>query len=430
MSGWTPVTEDTLKSQPSGWTPVDENKAGFGQRFLESSGFSGLAELSKNLPQSFSDLLSIGTGPAKQAASAAMAPMKHLSEIIAAHKAGDKEGVVSGVGKFIDSFVPGTGNAQELTQNTLKDIQQGNVAGISGTATGLATQLALTKPLLKEAGAVRTSGMPERLYQSALKPSTTLPPAKVAGMVKTGLESEIPVSAAGAEKLGSLIDDLNAKITAKVQQSGATVNKYAVASRLGETAQEFSQQVNPAKDLNAISRSGNEFLKMQPTEIPATQAQAIKQGTYQQIRKSYGQMSNATVESQKALARGIKEELATQIPEIGDLNAKESALLGLDKAMERAVGRIGNLNMMGIGTPIAAGAAGAITGRSSIGVISGIVKAVIDDPIVKSKIAIAMAKHGSLAQAASRLAAYSAALGKAASASVPAGQGSEQTNGR
>jgi hypothetical protein len=47
---------------------------------------------------------------------------------------------------------------------------------------------------------------PAEAYQSALKPSTTIPPSKVAGMVQTGLQNEIPVSKAGAEKPSSLLE--------------------------------------------------------------------------------------------------------------------------------------------------------------------------------------------------------------------------------
>jgi hypothetical protein len=42
--------------------------------------------------------------------------------------------------------------------------------------------------------------------------------------------------------------------------------------------------------------------------------------------KAYGELSSATKESQKALAREIKEELAAQFPEIAGLNAKEAKL--------------------------------------------------------------------------------------------------------
>lgn len=296
----------------------------------------------------------------------------------------------------------------------------GDVAGLAGGA-GIAKLSSLAS----------NTGLAQRMYRSALKPSTVLPEAKVQNIVQTGLREGVPVSAGGAEKLGNLIDDINQQIAGKIQSSaaqGATVNKFAVASRLGGTAQRFATQVNPTADLNAISESGNEFLTNQPANIPVDQAQALKQGTYQQLKgKAYGELKSATIESQKALARGLKEELASQIPEIGDLNSRESQLIGLDGALERAVNRISNHQIIGIGTPIAAGAAKAVTGSSGMAAVAGLLKAVVDDPIIKSKLAIAMSRQGVPGSAInSRLAAYSAALAGTATAQPPDHQASGQ----
>jgi hypothetical protein len=281
-------------------------------------------------------------------------------------------------------------------------------------------------------------GVPEYLYRTALKPSTTIPQARANTMIQTGLQNSIPVSAGGLEKIGSLIDDLNDKIKTTIDnganqlvrrpdgtiQQGVTVNKFKVASRLGDTTQKFSTQVNPASDLNAISESGNEFLQSQPNEIPASQAQALKQGTYQQLKNAaYGTLKPAAVEAQKALARGIKEELVNQFPEIKDLNAQDSKLIDLDGVLEKAVNRIGNHQVIGIGTPIMAGAAKAVTGSTGAAAVVGMMKGVLDNPLVKSRIAIALARKGvSLPGAMNRISAYSAALGAGANAAQNGGQ--------
>ncbi len=134
-------------------------KAGFGKRFLQSSGFEGMVEAGKNPPQTFGDVVSRGLAPAKELVGKVFAPAQHLQEIIAAHKAGNKEGTVSGVSKLVDSFIPGTGNANELSQNTMKDVQDKNYAALGGTATGLATQLALTRGAVKGPAALKESAV-------------------------------------------------------------------------------------------------------------------------------------------------------------------------------------------------------------------------------------------------------------------------------
>lgn len=321
-----------------------------------------------------------------------------------------------------------------------KDVQKGDYGGAAATLAGTIGSLAAPgqiKPGLEArvalknttAGIAPSSTLAERMYQSALKPSTKMPLEKVQGAVKTGLEEGIAVSPEGAEKLSGLIDDLNTKIQAKIDAGtaqGATINKYAVASRLKQTYGDVSSQVNPEKAQAAVGKSGNEFLRNQPSEIPASQAQAIKQGTYQQIRKSYGQLSDAAKESQKALARGLKEELVQQFPEIGQLNAKESQLINLDGALEQALKRISNHQLVGIGTPMVAAGAGAITKSTKVGAAAGIIKAVLDDPILKSKIAIALNKKGvPIVGAKTRIAAYANAV---ANAQPSGGQTSEQGN--
>ena len=231
-----------------------------------------------------------------------------------------------------------------------------------------------------------------------------------------------------SKSFGSLVDDLNDKIKAQIASDpNRPINRLAVATRLGDTADTFKNQVNPSADLNAVQASGDEFMNNQPAQIPAADAQAMKTGTYQQIKKSYGQMSNATVESQKALARGLKEELANAFPELGDLNSEESQLLGLQPALERAVRRINNQQMIGIGTPIAAGAASALSRSTAVGAATGILKAVFDDPVLKSKIAIGLNKQGVPFDTAwTRIGAYTNALGNASTGGQSANQESPQ----
>lgn len=292
----------------------------------------------------------------------------------------------------------------------------GPFAGQSGEAIGkdpasglaeLGTNVAIPKFL---AGAL-SRGTPkipvaqhaaERLYQSGLKPSLAANTSEgIKSIVRTGLENKIPVSEVGQAKLSGLIDNLNKSISGEIASNpGAPINKFKVASRLTDTANEFANQVNPTKDLGEIAKSGNEFLDTQPGNIPASQAQNLKVGTYKQLKGKYGELNNATVEAQKALARGLKEELETKFPEIKNLNAEESRLIGLDTELERAVKRIGNREMLGGPTFI--------------------LKHILDTPAMKSRLAIALsqASRGSVPMFAAnaRIVNYATALNQAVGA--------------
>lgn len=420
------ITPDTAPAPQVTITPDATPPSTFQKVEGKAEEYAGKALSAAGLPQSISDIpnwFQHLTGTAKDSE-------PWWANIREAVKNPTQENIV----KAVPFFGP-------MSAAMAQDVKQGNYGGAAATLAGGLGSVAAAgqvgpgmqaRSALKNmaAGASPSATVAERMYQSALKPppgSYSLPQVK--NMVQTGLENEIPVSQAGVEKLSSLVDNLNSTIKAKIDAgtaAGTTVNKYAVASRLEDTYGQMSNQVNPVKAQTAVGKAGNEFLSTQPAEIPASEAQSLKQGTYQQIKKSYGQLSNATVESQKALARGLKEELASAFPEIGQLNAKESQLLNLDGALERAVRRIDNHQLLGIGTPLAVGGVAAATGSKGLAVASGIIKAVLDDPVLKSKLAIALNKRGvGMPGAYTRIAAYTNAL---ANAQPLGGQPNEQGN--
>lgn len=194
----------------------------------------------------------------------------------------------------------------------------------------------------------------KRMMQSALKPTiAALKSGQADTAVNTLLAEGINATPSGVNKLRGLIDDLNTEISNKIAASGATVNKQAVLDALDGTRQQFANQVSPTKDLSAIDGVASDFLShpLAPSpvpEIPVQMAQDLKQGTYRVMAKKYGQMGSAETEAQKALARGLKEEIATAVPEVAALNAKESALLAtLSVADRRAMMEL-NKNPMGL----------------------------------------------------------------------------------
>ena len=308
----------------------------------------------------------------------------------------------------------------------------GDVGGLAGGAAG-----SMAAPgAARLAGRVALLGKtPEGAYESALKPSTTMTQDERQAAVKTGLENEIPVSKGGVEKINSLIESLNQKIADTLAADpNRPIDPNAVATRADAARTKFANQVNAQGDLNAIEASRQQFLKEQgaPTNMQgeitglapnmgAAQAQAMKQGTYRVLAGKYGEQGSAAVEAQKALARGLKEEIATQFPEISTLNASESKLLDLQPVLERAVNRISNHQLIGIGTPVAGAATEAVTGSSPLGGAAMVLKAVLDNPTVKSRLAIAVSKAQKVpyAKASAAVQAYSAALGATSAGQLP-----------
>lgn len=77
-------------------------------------------------------------------------------------------------------------------------------------------------------------------------------------------------------------------------------------------------------------------------------AQQLKQGTYRTLKGKYGEVGSAATEAQKALARGLKEEVAGAVPAVAPLNARESALIDALAVAERRTMMDANKNPVGL----------------------------------------------------------------------------------
>jgi hypothetical protein len=180
---------------------------------------------------------------------------------------------------------------------------------------------------------------------------------KAARAIETMLKEGYNATPGGVAAMKSRIGDLSAEIDDAVRGSTAMINKNAVAARLQDTLKQFEKQVNPGSDLAAIERAWSEFLAHPSlagkADMPVQLANQMKKGTYRQIGdKGFGELKSAEKEAQKALARGLKEEVASAVPAVGPLNALEGNLINASKMAERRVLIDSNKNPLGLGALI------------------------------------------------------------------------------
>jgi hypothetical protein len=97
----------------------------------------------------------------------------------------------------------------------------------------------------------------------------------------------------------------------------------------------------------AAEKALSELVAKGPT-MSVQDAQRLKQGTYKVLEKKYGQLGSAETEAQKALARGLKEQIAQAVPEVAPLNAKQSELIKALKVTGRRAMMDDNRNPVGI----------------------------------------------------------------------------------
>lgn len=191
------------------------------------------------------------------------------------------------------------------------------------------------------------------LMQSALKPTVKdIRTGKASRAIDTLLEEGINPTKGGVEVLQTKVADLGDEIDKAVSASSMTINKGDVGKRIQETYNQFKNQVNPQSDLDTIKKAWVGFrdhpLLIGKQEIPVQVAQDMKQGTYTQLRKKYGEMGSADTEAQKSLARGLKEEISAAVPEVAPLNAKQGELLNALTVSERRALMDLNKNPMGL----------------------------------------------------------------------------------
>lgn len=260
---------------------------------------------------------------------------------------------------LLNHFKELAGAAKDVSNNPALDSIKGAAAGAGEGALAAGKQAALQ-------GAVQGLGdlaikpglsyLGQRFMQSAVKPGLksatralaageTTPP-----IVQTLLDQGVNVTAGGYRKLQTLLNATNDEISAAIAPINAGITPIKVAGRLRDTARTFAEQVNPQADLEAISHVGENFLETQAhrATMPIQEAQVMKVGTYNRLGEKYGQMSAAGIEAEKGLARGLKEEIANEVPDVSALNAKEGKLLEALYAVGKRVALSGNANPVGI----------------------------------------------------------------------------------
>lgn len=235
-----------------------------------------------------------------------------------------------------------------------------NAPGPLGSLTRGAAQGGIMSigPQALEGGRRVITGLARRMYQGALKPTKAVVDKTQGGeaaLVDAGLREGLNVSRGGVKKATKIISELDDQVSAAIKGSPATVSRNAVSQRLNDTYGTFRNQVNPEGDLQQIRNVGRAFRRSQPSQIPVEKAQALKQGTYKAQAKKYGQQAGAEAEAEKALARGLKEEIGAAVPAVQPLNARSSSVIQVRKALNDATRRTGNRDTVGLTDIVAMG---------------------------------------------------------------------------
>ena len=269
--------------------------------------------------------------------------------------------------------------------------------GKAATTLGAATDplSVLKMAVINPAGSTIPKGgrlSPEALYESALKPSTTLSKEERMTRVATALENKVLPNQEGLDKIRSLITNIDNEVSDIVKggpYQGNPINTQAVVGYLDDLKEFAKNTVNPQESLAQIKKVEQRFLSAKGTAMSVEAAHNLKKNTYIELRKFYDKFTqNAAIEAKKGLARGLKEEVYALYPELRDMGKQEGALIALEESIERAANRISNRDIIGLGVPMK-GAAGGIVGGPA-GAVATTAMGILDTPQVKARLAQAL----------------------------------------
>ena len=258
--------------------------------------------------------------------------------------------------------------------------------------------VAATTPALKAAA--------EKLYESLLKPLKSdvrrvvgynSLQEKAASVVKTGLEQGIKITRKGQAKLTSMIDTLDTEVDSLIEEgkaAGSKIDLYKLVDYTKNLRDHYGKAFGGEELVKKLDDFTINFIKPKWDKfgqyMPIEEAQATKQATYRLI-KTFGDALSGKVEDEvkKQLARGVKDDIAKQVPEIDLLNQAEKKLLDLQPALDRAIQRLSKKDIIGLSDLGVVGAEILSTKGKLLGIPSLMWK-VVTSPAVKSTIAIRM----------------------------------------
>lgn len=210
-----------------------------------------------------------------------------------------------------------------------------------------------------------------RLMQSALKPNPAEGIAKADRAVQTMLDEGLNVTRGGVQTLRERGSRLNDEVQNIVNASPATIPKWLPATRVqGEMTRLQQNNPLPSSERAGLDAVYNEYMANAhiPQNIPLDAAQRYKQNLYSGLKKAYGNLSTGEEAGRKALARGLRQDIETRVPEVVPLNARASDIWNALNIAERRSLVAGNKDPISF-APLAAspvGMGGFLANRSEL----------------------------------------------------------------
>ena len=196
----------------------------------------------------------------------------------------------------------------KAVETTAKAITQGEKA----VSKGIDLTKAAAANVYNKINIKGNENVAQYLMKSALKPTIAQHRSGAAqNATNYMLEKGLNPTEGGVKFIENDLTKLNTQVDDIVNSYKNTpIKKTNIFNNLDNARNTFANQVDNAADLKAfdavITRFKNRYLNK---PITVKEAHELKKGTYKQINKKYGELSNAETEAQKTIARLLKEEV-------------------------------------------------------------------------------------------------------------------------
>ena len=306
--------------------------------------------------------------------------------------------ILSDISMFVTGGASGAAKVASLSKIGAKAAPVLEKVAKAGTAID-PLNLAANTAMYGASKAIPTSVAP-MMYESAAKFSTTLSPAERTRITETALKNQIPLDYSGLGKVQSKLTDLGDKMDNLI--TNATDQNIKIpATKVLESLKDVKKQSGgfkieagqDIKEINNIEKQFKDYLKKNKiTSVTPQQLQEFKADAYKRIDfgRAPEKPSLAKEQAYRSMAESARTSLEGFMPELKAINAQYGSLKELQPNLQKAVGRIENRDLMGLGATAKTGAGGALGGIP--GALVGFGQSLLDSPKIKGKAALELYK--------------------------------------
>lgn len=243
------------------------------------------------------------------------------------------------------------------------------------------------------------------LYESAMKPSTTLSPEQRKKLVEDGIRFNAKPTVKSVERLEAQRQQVFKEISDiedNAKLYGNLVDPQDLFKYVDDVRTEYAPPIlNSSEALKTIDNVVEQQLESiflnGGLDLTVQDLARIKRKIYEQVSydKRFGanKIDKPAEKTMKAIARSAKEAIEDVLPSVKEYNKLYGDIVEVQKNLQLpAANRIGNRDMLGIGAPIKIGAGGAIAGEK--GLALGATLGILDQPRAKANLAISVNDFG------------------------------------